>query len=324
VTGPIVTLVGPGVEARAALLRRSGLDPDWQVVLASSGAASAAVAIAAIGMPDAVAWQPTFPALRFLQLPGAGLDGLRWSTVPSGCTVANVYEHESSVAEYVFTTLLSRKSGEWRYFDRIGGPPRSSLCSSRIGIVGFGHIGRRCAQLASGFGMQVRICRTGLSGDSTDAPDEFTVVAGAADLAGQVDILVVACRLTEQTRGLIGRTVLERLGPHAVLVNAARAEIVDESALFDVLSNRRIGGAILDVWYRYPQAADQRMAGSRFDFTALPNVIATPHLAANTEHMVRARWQFMADNLNRFLRDRPVLNAVPRPAAEMACSGSVR
>ena len=325
---PTVALLGAGVEARAELLSAS-LDPRWRVMLASAAPSDLSAATAAIGMPGAADWCASFPHLQLLQLPGAGLDGLDWERVPSECRVCNVYEHEASVAEYIFATLLQRTStwlnpsnaalasGTWMYFDRIGGGPRPSLCGRSLGIIGFGRIGRRCARIASALDIDVAVHRTGSAPVTPDDEElrNYRVVDDLADLAARVDILIVACRLTPQTRGLVDRRVLNRMGPEAILVNAARADIVDEEALFDMLSKQRIGGAILDVWYRYPQSTVERITGSRFDFASLPHVIVTPHLAANTTHMVVRRYQLMARNLNCFLDGVPLQNIVERSRA---------
>ena len=104
-------------------------------------------------MPKSIKWSEITPNLKFLQLPGAGLDGLNKEDLPENCVVCNVYEHEASIVEYVFGCLFNYsskwldnsiknfKEGVWTYFDRIGQGSRSSICGKTIGIIGFGHIG---------------------------------------------------------------------------------------------------------------------------------------------------------------------------------------
>ena len=109
---PSVVLVGDGVQARAAFLART-LDPRWELVsYREGGDARDAVrlAVAAVGMPDAVKWNVVTSHLRLLQVPGAGLDGLDPANLPRGCEVCNVYEHEASVAEYIFGALMRVQS----------------------------------------------------------------------------------------------------------------------------------------------------------------------------------------------------------------------
>ena len=97
--------------------------------------------------------------------------------------------------------------------------------------------------------------------------------------------------------------------PSAYLINVARAEIADEKALYDALASRRIAGAALDVWYRYPTAAGA-VSPSAEPFHALDNIIMTPHVSGWTEGMFDARANLIAENIERVARGEPPLNAV--------------
>lgn len=341
-TRPVLALVGDGVQRRAQELAEI-LDPRWDVVPyhpAEDVRARVQEAVAAVGMPGAVRWCDVMPRLRLLQVPGAGIDGLDLATIPPGCEVCNVYEHEASVAEYVFSALAAferrrwlepaaaaLKEGEWRFFDRIGGEARPSLCGKTLGIIGFGHIGQRCAGIALAFNMRVVVSTRQAPRRRASGPfAQARFVETVDDVAAAADYLLVACPLTAETRGLINARVLARMPRHAVLINPARSEIVDEQALFEALSARAIGGAIIDVWWRYPRGPHERITGSAFPFHTLDNVLLTPHLAANTDDTVRRRWAFVGENLNRFLLDRPRLNrvALPARAAARVVSPAVR
>jgi phosphoglycerate dehydrogenase-like enzyme len=98
--------------------------------------------------------------------------------------------------------------------------------------------------------------------------------------------------------------------PTAFLVNIARGAIVDEDALYAALRDGTIGGAAIDVWWQYPNAAEPARRGSRYPFHELPNVIMTPHCAGWTSGMVRRRWDEIADNLRRFVRGERLINVV--------------
>ena len=97
--------------------------------------------------------------------------------------------------------------------------------------------------------------------------------------------------------------------PSAYLINVARAEIVDETALYRALATGRLSGAALDVWYRYPTNAGAVMP-SRQPFHGLSNVIITPHVSGWTEGMLDARAKIIADNIERIARGAPPLNAI--------------
>lgn len=97
--------------------------------------------------------------------------------------------------------------------------------------------------------------------------------------------------------------------PAAYLVNVARAEIIDEQALYGALADGRLAGAALDVWWQYPTMAGNVMP-SRARFHTLANVIMTPHISGWTEGMLEARAKVIAENIARAARGEPPLNAV--------------
>lgn len=125
---------------------------------------------------------------------------------------------------------------------------------------------------------------------------------------GSADAIVVTLPLTAQTQGLVGAQALSAMRPQAVLLNVGRGPVVDEQALFDALSQRRIGGAIIDTWYQYPNTAQPECAPSRLDFASLDNLVMTPHMSGWTEGTVRRRQQTMADNIARLLAGQPLVN----------------
>ena len=129
-------------------------------------------------------------------------------------------------------------------------------------------------------------------------------------MLAESDFLVVNCPLNETTRGLIGRTELALMKRSAFLVNIAQGAVVDEDAIYAALRDRVIGGAALDVWWQYPNAAEPERRPSRHPFHELPNVVMTPHCSGCTEGMVARRWAEVAGNINRFVRGEPLENVV--------------
>ncbi|HEX2017886.1 MAG TPA: 2-hydroxyacid dehydrogenase [Aurantimonas sp.] len=265
------------------------------------------------------------PPFRLLHVPGAGLDGIDFAALSAGTTVCNVFEHEIPIAEYVLAAMLEWeiRAGEMRqsftpqawpdiYRQRV---PHGEIHGKTLGLVGFGRIGRAIALRAKAFGMRIL------------ALDAFASDLGPADrilppdqldeLLPDVDYLVLACPLTEATHGLIGRDQLAAMKPTAVLINISRAEIADEAALYEALSNKVIGGACLDVWYRYPTGSDDRVEPANFPFHALENAVCTPHSSAWTRQLPQRRYAFMAANLDRLARGEALQNVV-RAAAEPA------
>jgi phosphoglycerate dehydrogenase-like enzyme len=261
------------------------------------------------------------PPVRLLHVPGAGLDGIDLEAVDPGTTVCNVFEHEGPIAEFVLASLLEWEIGlstlrasftpaAWSqiYRNRV---PHGEVRDRTLGVLGFGRIGRAIADRARPFGMRIlALDAAAPPGGEVLAPDHLP------DLLERSDYVVVACPLTEQTRGLIDAAALARMKSVAVLINISRAEIVDEGALYKALSERRIRGASLDVWYRYPKAADDMVEPASHPFHDLPNTICTPHCSAWTHDLMRRRYGVIAENIAALIEGRPLQNIVRAPQRE--------
>lgn len=258
---------------------------------------------------------------RLLQLPGAGLDGIDFAALPPAVWVCNVYEHEVPIAEYVMLAMLETTVGfcamtssfratNWAQAYRTRAL-HNELAGKTVGVLGFGHIGREVATRARAFGM--RVAAVSRSVPASELVDWAAPVAQLHEMLAQADFVLIACALNAQTRGLIDGAALAAMKPSAVLINVARAEVVAEEALYRVLAERRIGGAILDVWYRYPAAGETRTLPASFPFEELPNVRCTPHSSALTAELWERRFCFIARNLARWHRGEPLANVVREP-----------
>jgi phosphoglycerate dehydrogenase-like enzyme len=257
------------------------------------------------------------PPFRLLQVPGAGLDGIELDALRPSTALANVYEHEIPISEYVLARLLEWeiRAGQMREsFTPEAWPelyrrrsPHGEVYGKAMGIVGYGRIGRAIAARASAFGIRT------VAVDNAATSDNAATVVSTAQLPGVLagaDYLVIACPLTAQTTGLIDRAALRRMPRHAVLVNVSRAQIVDQNALYDALRDEDIAGAVLDVWYHYPGSAGDQDAPASRPFWELPNAWCTPHSCAWTHQLAQRRYAFIAENINRLASGRPLLNLV--------------
>ncbi len=255
-----------------------------------------------------------FPALAKLKLyhiPFTGFDWVDQSALPSGCKVCNTFEHEIAIAEYVMAGLLDMEvgvAGMSAHFKSHGwegrkpgmGPGRRELYGGTLGIVGYGHIGREVAKRARAFGMRVHAVSRRAPAPDVEQPDRFAAMEGLDDLLAESDYVLVTLPLDDSTQNLFDAGRFAAMKPDGVLINVGRGRVIDERALYDALAEKRIGGAMIDVWYQYPSADDPDPTPSRYPFESLDNVIMTPHCSARSQAMRERRWQFVADNLRRY------------------------
>ena len=266
--------------------------------------------------------------LKLVQVPGAGLDRIDRAAVPHGTWLANVYGHEIGIAEYVIGAMLALtrdfarldaclRQGYWESQWAVAAPPPApwpELAGKTLGILGYGRIGQCVARRAQAFDMAVWAIRR----DPTHSPTHDLAFLGGPDALDEVlrhaDYLAITLSLTEATRGLLGERELHLLKPTAVLINVARAEIVEEAALYRALAQRTIAGAALDVWYHYPTGPGPTWP-ARQAFQELPNVLMTPHVSGWTEGMLEARAQGIAENIHRVGRGEPPVHLIPTAVA---------
>src|SRR5262249_34752574 len=205
------------------------------------------------------------PRLKLVQVPGAGLDRIDRTALGASTALANVYGHEVGIAEYALGAMLALtrqfgrldqalRRGTWESQWAVGVPVPPTwpeLAGRTLGILGYGHIGQALARRARAFDMTVLAVRR------TPQADAHALVQGPEaldDVLARADCVVVTLPLTRETRGRLGARELARMKRGAMLVNVARAEIVGEDALYEALASRALGGAALDVWYRYPKS----------------------------------------------------------------------
>jgi phosphoglycerate dehydrogenase-like enzyme len=261
--------------------------------------------------------------VKLVQVPGAGLDRIDRSAVPAGAWLANAYGHESGIAEYVVGAMLTLtrefprldqalRRGEWPSQWAVGAeapPVWPELGGKTMGILGFGKIGRAVARRVRAFDM--KICAVRRNGRlAVDDDVEFLGGPESIDeVICQSDYLLIAIPALPDTIELVNRRRLALMKSTAYLINVARAEIVEEDALYKALAAQAIAGAVLDVWYRYPNQAAASMPAN-CPFHELPNVLMTPHVAGWTERMMDARGRLIAENIRRLAAGETPLNLV--------------
>jgi len=292
--------------------------------LSDAAAVRDALETAAVVVGDLPAEMPPAPNLRLVQQKGAGVENYDLDAIPDEAYLCNVHFHGPALAEYVFMawSMLRRRvasydeglrEGRWPVRDAAGEVP--DLRDSTLGVVGFGHIGRALVDPARAFGVDVVAVRG--SGPTDDPPEGVSFLGGPDDLDRVLaaDAVVLACPLTEATRGLLSAPELERMHEDAVLVNVARGPVVDDRALYEALATGGIAGAAVDTWYDYPEGSET-CSPSAYPFHALDNVVMTPHTMGWTDGTASRRWAFVAENIDRVARGERPENVVREPAEE--------
>lgn len=259
----------------------------------------------------------TLPPVKLLQLPGAGADRIDMASIAPQTPICNVYEHEIPIAEFVLLAML-----EWEInlaamranFTPDSWPALSrqrdlhgELFRKTVAIVGFGRIGTETARRAQAFGMHV----IAVARREVDGPiDEVQHIDNLADVLPRCDYVINTLPLNDQTRGLFGPAAFAAMKPSAVIVNVGRGGTIDEDALYAALTDKTIGGAVIDVWWRYARGDEISLAPSKYDFLSLPNVIATPHASAISPALWDRRAATIAKNLRSAAKGEPLVNVL--------------
>ena len=178
--------------------------------------------------------------------------------------------------------------------------PTRDLHHRTVGIVGFGAVGRRLAQLLAAF--KTEILATDMF--PVEKPEYVQALWPADrldDLLARSDMVVLALPLNEMTRQMIGAAALAKMKPEAVLVNVARGPLVVEADLVEALVGGRLAGAILDVTEQEPLPAESEL-------WELPGVIITPHVGGQSASRIDDMTDMFCQNLRRWQAGEPLIN----------------
>lgn len=223
--------------------------------------------------------------------------------------VTNVPAYSTeSVAQTVFAHLLTvtnrtehyaqqNRLGRWAenrdfcYWDT----ELTELAGKTMGIVGLGHIGRRVAEIALAFGMQVRA----MTSKKAEELPAGIQKAELQSLLASADVVSLHCPLTEDTRHLIHRETIRLMKPSAILINTGRGPLVDDEALAEALNEGRLRAYCADVVTEEPPKADHPLLHA-------PNAFITPHIAWATVEARKRLLQTAIGNVEAFVNGHPV------------------
>ena len=231
-------------------------------------------------------------AVDHVALEAARRLGVVVTNTPNAATVA-VAEHALALllalARKIPQLDLRVREGEWP------GGQLTQLAGRTLGIVGTGAIGIRLARIAEGIGMRILMSSLSETVDKSEGSN-WTEVS-FSELLANSDAISLHARLTPQTRSMFGASEFARMKPTALFVNTARGQLVNSRALAEALANETIAGAALDVFNAEPLDRNSPL-------TRLPNVILTPHIAANTIEALNVSLNMVIDNVIDFLKGR--------------------
>ncbi|MFV0337731.1 MAG: D-2-hydroxyacid dehydrogenase [Chthoniobacterales bacterium] len=253
------------------------------------------------------------PKLRFINVLATGYDVIDIAAARErGIPVSNIPAYSTeSVAQFVFAHILELTSrvgehatavanGDWTRSPDFcfTTSPLTELQGKTLGIIGYGRIGRRVAEIANAFGMRVLASSRSHKNALPVGPEKFAWAETDA-IFKEADFISLHCPLTPETQGLVNTRRLASMKPTAFLINTGRGPLIVEDDLATALRSGTIAGAGLDVISTEPMRPDHPLLGC-------PRLLITPHIAwASLEARQRLMDQ-TAKNIAAFLADTPI------------------
>jgi len=248
----------------------------------------------------------SFSKLKFISVTATGYNVV--DTVAAkerGIIVSNVPVYGTdSVAQHTFALILElanqpgaharsvangdwSKSTDWSYTLQ----PTTEISGKTLGIVGFGRIGRKVAEIAKAFGMQVIFNNKGKQ-------SELATAVTMEELFAQSDFISLHCPLTKENDSFVDKALLSRMKSTASLINTSRGQLINEKDLAEALQEKILAAAALDVLRQEPPPADHPLIG-------LSNCIITPHIAWITREARKRLMQTTFENVKAFIEGKP-------------------
>jgi D-3-phosphoglycerate dehydrogenase len=241
------------------------------------------------------------PNLKFIISPAVGYEWVDYQYAASkgikvlNCPTQNaeaVAEHALalmlSVAHRIVEADISLRNGAWKQQEFVG----VELNRKKLGLVGYGKIGKLIEQKATGIGMQVQYVNSKSSTEDLDR------------LLQESDVICLCLALNDSTENLISERRLKLLKKEAIFINVARGATVDEAALIQLLRQGSIRGAGLDVFQNESFSGD--VSESIREIAKLSNVVATPHLAYNTEETTSRLGEELLQDIQSCIAGSPI------------------
>jgi len=269
----------------------------------------------------------TAKKLKFIQVPWTGVDKLDFALLNRyNTTVCNSHSNSTVVAEHAVALFFDAakklsyhdrqmRQGDWNrptpQKDNEILPFSSKITNSKVGIIGFGSIGKDIYKMLKGFNCSFKAFnRTGICPDDKYSNISFLSSNTFSQNLNDLDVVFISVALTDNTNQMVNESFLGAMSTNSILVNISRGEVVNEKALYKALSKKQIAAAAIDTWFKYPTKDNPKpFPSNTFSFHELNNLVMSPHRAG----MIQGGFPHLDDaieNLNRFNSGKELINKV--------------
>lgn len=222
------------------------------------------------------------PDLKLIQTPSAGVDKLPLSLLKQkGILLCNSHSNSYYVAEYAVSLLLVLTK---KIAPQGTEPVPDTLKGKIVGILGYGKIGKQVCAFLRPFGCRLMVFRRHQGKEDGEEEAGINFSSDLAEVLSQTDYIIVTLPLTSSTKGLLGEKEFTLMKNSVCLINVGRGPVIDQEALYMVLSERRIRAAAIDAWYDdFVKEANTVRYSAKYPFEELDNIILSPYRAALAE-----------------------------------------
>jgi len=263
--------------------------------------------------------------LKLIQVPWSGVDRLDFEMLRRySIPVCSSHSNAGVTAEYAVSMMLATakqlplhdrylRMGKWCRPRRDRESiflPAEPVNGKTIGIIGYGTIGKKIADLLAGFSVKIQAVSTQ---EHTQVPEPLSLIVSSERMLHVVevaDFLFITVPLTDNTRNMIDKAVFGKMKSTSFLINTSRGDVIVEEDLYNALKNNEIAGAAVDNWYNYPKPGEPDVLPSRkFPFHELDNLVLSPHRAGNARGYY-PNHDDAIENINRLAAGKPFINVL--------------
>ncbi len=249
----------------------------------------------------------SFPKLEFVQVLSAGYDHVDFNMFPGKCRIAsNKGAYAESMAEHILAMILSLAKRLFVNHNKMAqgvfnqGARNISVGESVVSILGYGGIGKAAARLIRPFGSKIYAVNS--SGKTDDKVDFIGTLQDLNYILEKSDILLISLPLLKETDNLISKLELEKMKNKAILINVARAQIINEEALYNHLKTHPDFYAGIDTWWIEPFSEGEFRVN--FPFFDLPNILGSPHNSPIVPGALAEGMRRAVENINLYLQNK--------------------